>query len=78
MTHIANGWDPIYQENLQQAPINGPPGVHTIKVKARDEYGAESNWSDHISLIMSTYTIRPIIRLIEKIIQWELIPLGKL
>lgn len=55
-----------------------PPGVHTIQVKARDEQGAESNWSNPVSLIMPTYTIRPIIKLIEKIIQWELIPLRKL
>ena len=39
-------------------------GIYEVKVKARDEHRAESDWSDPLSLIMPVYNQFPILQLI--------------
>jgi parallel beta-helix repeat protein len=59
-----SGWlGPVANENLIETEHSFLEGIYHLKVKARDEFGNESNWSD--SLVIHIEDIAPDIKIIK-------------
>ncbi|MGC9308948.1 MAG: hypothetical protein ACP5FL_09270, partial [Thermoplasmatota archaeon] len=45
-------------------------GIHTIQVKAQDEFGGETDWSEPMSVVMPKVYNKPLFSFLEQLTGW--------
>jgi len=72
-------WTPLYisGEIIEISHSWSQRGTYNVRVKAKDEFGLESEWSDPLVVSMPKSYKNPVVALIQKINEWMMQAFGK-
>ncbi len=65
-------WTPYFDSGREASIAHAwnETGIHTIQVKAQDEFGGETNWSEPMSVVMPKAFDRPLLSLLAHLTHW--------